>query len=197
VPIAVIHAGANHVAVVLPGQNTTTTTTSTSTKEPPNPILPVPKEMAWGFGSFLVLFIAMRLWLFPKLNNGTIARNAKAKADREDADRIRREAAEDVARYDAALADARGEAARLIDHARQEVEADRTTKIAAANARIAQRRAAAPADKDAARQAALGQVEDIVVEVASTAAERILQKPVNREAVKPTVSQIVRAGVPA
>jgi F-type H+-transporting ATPase subunit b len=191
--VVVIHAGAASASVVLPRQETGTES-GTSTKEAPNPILPVPKEMAWGFGSFVVLFVLMRLWLFPKLKKGTTARNAKVQADLDDSERIRREAADDVAQYEAAVADARAEAARLIEVARQEVDADRTVKITAANARVAERRAAATAELDNARLAALGQVEDIVLEVASTAAERILHRPVDRAAVRPTVTEVVRQG---
>lgn len=194
-PVVVIHAGTAHASVVLPRQ-ATGTESSTSTKEPPNPILPVPKEMAWGIGSFAVLFVLMRLWLFPKLKKGMVARNAKVKADHDDSERIRREAADDVAQYDAAVAAARAEAARLIDVARQEVEADRTVKVAAANARVAELRAAATAELDHARLAALGQVEEIVLEVASTAAERILHRPVDRDAARPTVAEVVREGAP-
>jgi F-type H+-transporting ATPase subunit b len=194
VPVVVIHTGATGAAVVVPRQETTTTTTA---EEAPNPILPVGNETWWGLGSFLVLLVLMRLWLFPKVKKGMVARNAKIQGDLDEAERIREEAASDVAQYHAALAEARGEAARILEVARHEVDADRTAKVSAANARIAEQRAAAAAELEAARVAALGQVEDIVVEVASSAAERLLGKPVDRVAVRPMVSEVVRAEVPA
>jgi F-type H+-transporting ATPase subunit b len=182
--------------VVVPRQETTTTTAA-STKEAPNPILPVGNEIWWGLGSFLALVLLMRVWLFPKLKKGMLARNAKIQGDLDDAERIREEAAEDVAAYEAALAAARGEAARILEVARHEVDADRTAKLTATNGRIAEQRAAATAELEAARTAALGQAEEIVVEVSAVAGERILGKPVDRTAVRPLVSEVVRAEVPA
>jgi F-type H+-transporting ATPase subunit b len=194
VPVVVIHAGAAGATVVVPRQETTTTTTA---PEAPNPILPVGNELWWGLGSFLVLLVLMRVWLFPKVKNGMVARNAKIRGDLDEAERVHEEAAEDVAAYEAALAEARAEAARILEVARHDVDADRTAKVSAANARIAEQRAVATAELDAARVAALGQVEDIVVEVASAAAERILGKAVDRNTARPIVGEVVRAEVPA
>ena len=69
--------------------------------------------------------------------------------------------------------------------------------MTAANARIGERRAAAAAEVDAARRAALASTEPIVLEVAVTGAERILGTPVNRDAVRPLVTEIVGAGTVA
>jgi F-type H+-transporting ATPase subunit b len=194
VPVVVIQVAATGYAVVVPRQETGTTT---STEEPPNPILPVPKEMAWGLGSFLLLVVLMRVWLFPKLKKGMDARYAKTQGDLETAERVREEAAEDVARYQAALAESNAEAARLLEIARQEVDADRNVKVTAANARIGELRAASAAEIDAARRAALASTEPIVAEIGATASERILGRPVDREAVRPIVSEIVGAGTVA
>jgi F-type H+-transporting ATPase subunit b len=196
VPDVVVQVGATGAQLVVPRQETTTTTAA-STKEAPNPILPIGNELWWGLGSFLALVLLMRVWLFPKLKKGMVARNAKIQGDLDDAERIREEAAEDVAAYEAALARARGEAARILEVARHEVDADRTAKLTAANARIGEQRGAAAAELDSARAAALGQAEEIVVEVAAAAGERILGKPVDRAAVRPTVGEVVRTEVPA
>jgi len=184
---------ANGSQVVLPRQETTTTTAA-STKSEPNPILPVPKEMAWGLGSFLVLVLLMRVWLYPALKKGMDARYAKIREDTDVAESTREAAAADEARYEAAIAQARSEANALIDAARREVEADRSAKMATANARISERRAEAAAETDASKQAAMGQVQQVVVEVASSAAERILGRPVDRETVAPLVTEVVHAG---
>jgi F-type H+-transporting ATPase subunit b len=192
VPVAVIQVAATGYSVVVPRQETTTTTAST--EEAPNPILPVGAEMAWGIGSFLLLVLLMRVWLFPKLKKGTDARYAKTRADLDDAERIREEGAEDVARYEAAIAEANADGARLLERARQEVDADRSTKVGAANARIAERRGAAAAEVETARQAALASTEPIVLEIGASAAERILGVPVDRAAVRPVVAEIVAAG---
>jgi F-type H+-transporting ATPase subunit b len=192
VPVVVIQVAATGYSVVVPRQETTTTTAST--EEAPNPILPVGSEMAWGLGSFLFLVLLMRVWLFPKLKKGTDARYAKTRADLDDAERVRAAGADDVARYEAAIAEANADAARVLEVARQEVDADRGAKVSAANARIAERRADAAAEVEAARQAALASTEPIVLEIGSSAAERILGVPVDREAASPLVAAIVSAG---
>jgi F-type H+-transporting ATPase subunit b len=194
----VSQVAATGYSVVVPRQDTgTTTTTVASTKEAPNPILPVGSEMAWGLGSFLLLVLLMRVWLFPKLKKGMDARYAKTRADLDDAERIREAGAADVARYDAAIADANAEAARVLERVRQELDSDRTAKVTAANARIAERRGAAAAEVEAARRAALSSTEPIVLEIGASAAERILGVPVDRDAVRPLIAEIVEAGTVA
>jgi F-type H+-transporting ATPase subunit b len=193
VPVAVIYTGPSG-NVVVPRQQTTTTTEA-STKTAPNPILPTGKEMAWGLGSFLVLVVLMRYWLYPKLKKSMDTRYAKIQADVADAERLREDASLEVARYQAAIAEANAEAARALEAARRDVEADRNAKITAANARIAERKAAAAAEIDAARQAALARTEPIVVEIAATAATRVLGTTVDRGEITSLAADVMGAGV--
>jgi F-type H+-transporting ATPase subunit b len=194
VSVVVIQGAATGYSVVVPHQETGTTTTTAPSKDAPNPILPVGSEMAWGLGSFLVLVLLMRVWLFPKLKKGTDARYAMTQGNLEEAERVRAAGAEDVARYEAAMAEINAEAARRLELARQEVDADRTTKVNAANARIAERRATASAEIEAARREALAGTQPIVLEIGASAAERILGVPVDRAAAQPIVAEIVEAG---
>jgi F-type H+-transporting ATPase subunit b len=193
VPVAVIYTGPSG-NVVLPRQETTTTTAA-STKTAPNPILPTGKEMAWGLGSFLVLVVLMRYWLYPKLKKSMDTRYAKIQADVADAERLREDASLEVARYQAAIAEANAQSAHALEAARRDVEADRNAKITAANARIAERKAAAAAEIDAARQAALARTEPIVVEIAATAATRVLGTTVDRGEIGALAADVMGAGV--
>ena len=43
-------------------------------QEGPSPIAPEAKELAWGAGSFIVLALFMRFFLFPRLKKGMDAR---------------------------------------------------------------------------------------------------------------------------
>ena len=43
-----------------------------------NPIAPEPKEMLWGFGSFVVFAVLMRLYLYPRLRKGMDARGTRS-----------------------------------------------------------------------------------------------------------------------
>ena len=137
----------------------------------PNPISPETKELLWGAGSFLVLLVLMRYFLFPKLKKGMDARYAGIRNDFESADTVKADAHKDVLEYDQALAAIRIEAAARIDTARAQLDSERQAKLAEVNAVIAQRRREADAANDSAREAARGQVSTAVGTVASKAAE--------------------------
>ena len=70
----------------------------------PSPIAPEVKELAWGAGAFIVLFVLMRLVLFPRVKNGMQARYGKIRDDHESADAMRAAARGEVADYEKALA---------------------------------------------------------------------------------------------
>src|SRR6516225_2988104 len=100
VPV-VIHGSTAAFTAVAPRQETTAVVAEAKA---PNPILPTAKEMAWGFGSFIVLFLLMRYWLFPKVRKGMEARSARIRADLDGAESVREAAATDEVRYEAAIA---------------------------------------------------------------------------------------------
>lgn len=136
-----------------------------------NPIFPELKEVAWGFGAFVVLALAMRLFLFRKVRDGMSARYDRIEGDRVSAEESTTSARADVAEYEAQVASARADAQTRVEAARATLEAERTEQIAAANARIADKRGAAAAEVDAAKQAARGQVESAVVDVSARLSE--------------------------
>ena len=123
----------------------------------PNPISPEVKELVWGAGSFIVFLILMRLFLVPKVRNGMASRYESIQADHEYASATRDGAQADVARYEAAVAEIRNEAARRLETARQTLDKERSAKIAEVNAQIASRRAEAEAEVAAARAAGQSQ----------------------------------------
>jgi F-type H+-transporting ATPase subunit b len=139
-------------------------------KTAPNPIAATPNELAWAAGSFLVLFVVLRYFLFPKLKKGMDARYADIRSDIEGAGQVKADAQNDVAAYDKQIAAVRVEAAGRLDAARQTVDTERTAKLAEVNARIATARADAEAKTAAARSAAQGQIATAVAQVATKAA---------------------------
>jgi F-type H+-transporting ATPase subunit b len=144
---------------------------TTSAATAPNPIAPEGKEIAWAAGSFIVLLVLMRYFLFPKVKKGMDARYADIRSNIEGADQVKAAARSDVADYQKALDGIRAEAAAKIDQARQTVDAERQAKLAEVNGRIAARRAETDAANKAARDAARGQIAAAVTQVATRAAE--------------------------
>lgn len=137
----------------------------------PNPISPEMKELQWGAGSFIVLFILMRLVLFPRLKKGMDARYAGIRSDHEDADAAKSGARADVVAYETALNDVRAHAATRIDAARQTLDTERQSQLAQVNSRIAARRAEADDRASAVKAAGRGQISDAVAAIATRAGE--------------------------
>jgi F-type H+-transporting ATPase subunit b len=160
-----------------------------------NPIAPELKEIAWGFGAFVVFALLMRYWLFPKLKRSMDARYASIRGDFEAADAATAAATGEVARYEAQLAAAKAEANTRIDAARQQLEAERQARLGEVNARIAERRAAAAAELEAAREAAKPQIEAAVVDVAARAGELATGRRPSDAVVQAAVAEVMGVGV--
>jgi F-type H+-transporting ATPase subunit b len=162
-----------------------------------NPIFPELKEVAWGFGAFVVLALVMRLFLFRKVRDGMTARYDRIEGDREAAEASTTSARADVAEYEAQLAAVRADAQTRVEAARATLEAERTEQIAAANARIADQRGAAAAEVDAAKQAARGQVESAVVDVSARLSELATGRRPSDDVVQRAVADAMNQGVSA
>ena len=156
-----------------------------------NPIFPEIKEVAWGFGSFVVLALLMRFVLFPKLKKGMDDRYNGIRADHEQADETRAAARAEVANYEAQLATVKAEAAGRLDVARQQLEAERQEKITALNARLAEARAAAAADAERARAAASDQIRAAVSDVAGRVGELAIGRRPSADVVDRVVTEVM------
>ncbi len=162
-----------------------------------NPIAPELKEVVWGFGAFVVLALAMRLFLFRKVRDGMTSRYGRIEGDLEQAEALTASARADVAEYDAQVATVRAEAQTRVEAARATLEAERSEKLAAANARIADKRSAAAAEVDAAKQAARGQVESAVADVSARLGELATGRRPSDDVVRGAVAQAMGQEVSA
>jgi F0F1-type ATP synthase membrane subunit b/b' len=172
--------------------------TAEATEEPeegPSPIAPEAKELLWGAGAFLVLLAAMRLWLVPKVKGGMTARRAMIRETHARADALREEARGELADYERALAAVRAEGAARVEAASRELEAERAERLAAVNAEIAERRAAAVAANDAAKEAARPTVADAVVDVAARTVELSIGHRPDGDTVRRVAGDVIGAGV--
>ncbi len=160
-----------------------------------NPIAIEMKELAWGFGSFVVMALVLRYLLYPKLKRGMDERAESVRREREAAEALTSSARDDVAGYETQVASLRSEAQQRVEVARATIEAERAERLAAANAEIADRRSAAMAEVDAARAAAQGDVETAVVDVVGRLAELATGRPVDRSTVESAVRQTMGAEV--
>ena len=150
--------------------------------EAPNPIIPAMDEVIWGTLSFLILFAVMAKFAYPALKKAMDARSEKIQGDLDAADSARSEAESLRAGYDAKLAEAQAEAARIIEAARADAEQVRQDRIAAIEPEIAEKRAQAEADIEAAKDRALADLRAQVTSLAVGAAEQVVRSSLDEAA---------------
>ncbi len=160
----------------------------------PSPIAPEIKELAWGAGAFIVLFVLMRLVLFPRLKTGMDARYGKIRGDHETADATRAAANAEVAEYEAEIAAVKAQAAGRLETARGVLETERTAALAELNGRVAIRRTESNAASEAARAAAEEHVQEAVADVSSRAAELATGHKPKAAAVSTIVASLMAGG---
>jgi len=197
---AVVTSSGSTIEVTLLGDSFVTAEEGEEAEGPEsdlNPIAPELKEVVWGFGAFVVLALAMRLFLFRKVRDGMSSRYDSIEGDLEQAEALTASARGDVAEYDAQVAAVRAEAQTRVEAARATLEAERAEKLAATNARIADKRAAAAADVDAAKQAARGQVESAVADVSARLGELATGRRPADDVVRVAVAQAMGQEVSA
>ena len=150
--------------------------------EAPNPIIPAMDEVIWGTLSFLILFAVMAKFAYPALKKAMDARSEKIQGDLDAADSARSDAESLRAGYDAKLAEAQAEAARIIEAARADAEQVRQDRIAAIEPEIAEKRAEAEADIEAAKDRALADLRAQVTSLAVGAAEQVVRSSLDEAA---------------
>jgi F-type H+-transporting ATPase subunit b len=160
----------------------------------PSLITPAVPEMIWGGLAFLIVFLLLVKFAFPALKKGVKAREEKIRSDLEAAESARTEAEEERAKYQASLADARGEANRIVEEAREAAERVRQETIARAEADAADIRTRATDDIGLARERAMAdlrtQVADISIELAEKIVERNIDRSTQEQLIESYISSV-------
>jgi F-type H+-transporting ATPase subunit b len=169
-------------AVHLIGQQTDTTSTTINEElnKPQNPILPETSEIIWATLAFIILLIAM-FKLLPAIRKGMEARSERIRTNLDDAERVKAEAQTILDEYQRQLADAKNEANRIIEEARQTAESLRRDLVARAEADVAELRQRSAEDIQAAQDRALTDLRARVAELAIGAAEKVVEKSLDRD----------------
>jgi F-type H+-transporting ATPase subunit b len=149
-------------------------------QEAPSPIMPATDELIWGAISFVALFLLLRKFAYPQIKKGMEARAERIRNDLQAAEAQRNEAEGVLAEYRAQLNDARSEAGRIIEEARQAADAIKRDQEARLQAELAELRARAVADIDSAKTQALADLRSDVAQLAIGAAEAVVQRNLDR-----------------
>jgi F-type H+-transporting ATPase subunit b len=147
----------------------------------PSPILPASNELFYGSIAFVVLFLALWKFAWPGLQKGMESRTDKIREGLEEAEQAKTDATNLRDDYQRRLADARSEAARIIEEARQSGDTLRRDLETRAEADIAEQRRRADADIAASQAQALAELRGQVAELAVGAAEQVVGRSLDRD----------------
>lgn len=148
----------------------------------PNPLLPEINEIIWGGIGFVVVFLFLAKFGFPAMKKAMTDRADKIQHDLDAAERAKADAETVKSEYEAKLADAKTESARIIEAARQSADKLKTDQQARLNDELAASRAQAQADIDAAKGQAMAELRGEVASIAIGAAEAVVGANLDRDA---------------
>ncbi len=165
-------------------------------EEKVNPILPAMNEVIWGALSFAVLLFFMVKKGFPAVKKGMDARAEKIRASLAEADKAKDEADTILEEYRRKLADAQGEAARIIEAARQDADrvGQQMRKQAEADAAEIRERGLADITAQVERVKAnlRTEVARLSIELAEKVVERNLDRDTNMALIESFIEQASR-----
>jgi F-type H+-transporting ATPase subunit b len=157
-------------------------------------VLPAAAELVWGAVAFGIVFFVLSKLAFPKVGQLLDDRAAAIQGKMEEADKKLVEAEQAKAEYEAGLADARGEANRIIEDAKQTAESLRRDIVAKAEDEAAglleKARADVVAERDRLLQELRTQVGTMSVELASRIVERELDGATHEDLVDEYIERL-------
>ena len=159
--------------------------------EAPNPILPELNEIIWGGAAFLIPLVVMVKKGFPAVKGAMDARAERIQTDLDAAETAKSDAQAIQADYEARLADAKGEAARLFEEARTTADQLKVDLTSRAEADVVEMRERATADIEASRQQAIADLRAEVAGIALGAAERVVQSSLDEDAQRRLIDQYI------
>ena len=157
----------------------------------PNMIFPELNEIIWGGAAFLILLVVMVKKGFPAVKGAMDARAERIQADLDAAETAKSDAQAIQADYEARLADAKGEAARLFEEARTTADQLKVDLTSRAEADVVEMRERATADIEASRQQAIADLRAEVAGIALGAAERVVQSSLDEDAQRRLIDQYI------
>jgi F-type H+-transporting ATPase subunit b len=141
----------------------------------PNPLLPATNEIVWGSIGFIVVFVFLAKFGFPAVKDGMNARAERIRNSLDEAERTKTEAQTILDEYQRQLADAKNEAARIVDEARQAADAMRRDLMSKAEAEAQATRERAQADIQTQVERATADLRAQVAQLSVDAAEMVVK----------------------
>ena len=150
-------------------------------QQSPNPILPATNEIIWGSLSFVVLFFLLSRFAFPAIRKSMDARAERIRSNLDEAEQTKTEAQSILSEYQAKLADAKNESARIIEEARQAADNLRRDLQQRAEAEVNELKQRAQEDIKAQADRAMADLQRRVAELSIDLAERVVEHNLDRD----------------
>jgi F-type H+-transporting ATPase subunit b len=151
-----------------------------------------PSQIFWLILAFATLYYLLYKRALPRVSEILEARQERIAADLDRAASLRADAEEAMRRHEAVVAEAHAKAAASIKATQDRIAAEAAERQAALEAELGQKLADAEARIGAARDAALAQIQDVAVEVAQSAVERLSGLRLGADEVKATLDRVLR-----
>jgi F-type H+-transporting ATPase subunit b len=155
-------------------------------------ILPATAELVWGAICFAVVAFVLIKLAFPRIRQAVEAREKKIQSDLEAADNARNEAQKQLEDYKKQLAEARGEANKIIEEARRSAEDVRKDIIARSEREAGQIVERAQEQIQAERQRTLQELRAQVAEISIELAEKVVGRSLDGQSQRDLVDAYIR-----
>jgi F-type H+-transporting ATPase subunit b len=148
-------------------------------------------QIFWLIICFATLYYLLSRKALPRVSEVLEARQDRIAADLDQAQRLRREAEAALTTYEKAMAKAQDEAHALLAEVQNRLQAEAAERQAELDRRLAKQMADAEAEIVAAKERALGEIEDAAAGAARAAAERLAGVEVSAKAAQTALRRVL------
>jgi F-type H+-transporting ATPase subunit b len=162
-------------------------------------VLPDGSELLYGTIFFVLLFLALWKFVFPKMTEMLNKRTASIQGKLEEADHVKRDADQVLEQYRAQLAEARTEVGKIIEEGKKTAEALRADLVRKAETEAQEIVARARQDVAGERDRAMAELRQTVGDLSISLASRVIEKELSssesaRALVDRAISELARNG---
>lgn len=154
-------------------------------------VLPETAELVWGTIASLIVLIGVVIFAVPMIRKMVAEREAQVARDLNDAEAEKQAAVAERAEYQRQIADAKNEANRIIEEARQEAKLVRQDIISKAQDEANDLKARNAEDIQVAQRQAVSDLRHNVGGLAVELAEKVVQKNLDRETNMHLIEQFI------
>jgi F-type H+-transporting ATPase subunit b len=148
-------------------------------------------QIFWLVVTFGLLYLMMSRVVLPRIGNVMEERQQKVDDDLSRAEKLKAEAEQVMAEYEAALTESRNKASEFIREADEAMKAEAATRQDAFSRELTEKTKAAEARISTAKQTALGELAGVAGDTAVAVAEKLIAVKPDGKAVKAAVADVL------